>query len=196
MTGHKKLAFVLPILLLFVVDQHLTASSEAKPELEITVRLDAHADAPADSQSKAPKFRVELRNVADHDLILNLGIMLANGHKQYPNAIVLTITDSQGKTRQFDLRGPAAIAGRMDPLVVPLPLGSTFSVPVDLDKYWAAASKEFDYKLERGTYFLLAQFAGRAVSQQEANLDVKGIALMPYWTGSVTSNRLQFEVGK
>jgi hypothetical protein len=67
-------------------------------------------------------------------------------------------------------------------------------VPVDLDKYWAAKSKEFEYKLEPGTYSLEAQFSGKAVSQQQANLDVKGIALMAYWTGSVISNRTQFEV--
>ena len=67
-------------------------------------------------------------------------------------------------------------------------------MPVDLDKYWAAKSKEFEYKLEPGTYSLEAQFSGKTVSQQQANLDVKGIALMPYWTGSVISNRIQFEV--
>jgi hypothetical protein len=120
--------------------------------------------------------------------------MLANGRKQYPNHIVLIVTDSQGKARRFDLREPGAIGDRADPLIVPLPVGSTFSIPVDLDKYWAAASEEFDYKLKPGTYFLEAQFDGRGVTQQEANLDVKGIALMPYWIGSVTSNRLQFEV--
>jgi hypothetical protein len=47
--------------------------------------------------------------------------------------------------------------------------------------------------LKPGTYFLEAQFSGRGLTQQEANLDVKGLALMPYWTGSITSNRLQFE---
>jgi len=45
---------------------------------------------------------------------------------------------------------------------------------VDLDKYWASASEEFDYKLKPGTYSIEAQLAGRGVSQQEANLDVKG----------------------
>jgi hypothetical protein len=54
-------------------------------------------------------------------------------------------------------------------------------------------SEEFEYKLRPGTYFLEAQFSGRGLTQPEANLDVKGLALMPYWTGSITSNRLQFE---
>jgi hypothetical protein len=173
---------------IFAVDRGPRAG-QVNRELEMSV----HLDATEVGQSKVPKFRVELRNAGEHDLILNLGIMLAAGRKQYPRAIVLIVTDSQGKARWLDLIEPGAIAGRVDPLIVPLPVGSTFSIPVDLDKYWAAASKEFDYKLKPGTYFLEAQFDGRGVTQQEANLDVKGIALMPYWTGSITSNRLRFE---
>lgn len=147
-----------------------------------------------DGLLKTPKFKVELRNAGENDLILNLGIMLANGRKQYPNAIVLILTDQDGKSRRLELRDPAVIAGRMDPLIVPLPVGSSYSLPVDLDRYWAAASREFEYKLNPGNYSLAAEFTGRAVSRQSANLDVKSIALMPYWEGTVTSNQLSFEV--
>jgi hypothetical protein len=192
-TGHNKLkTALLTVFLILVVGQGPQVSSQQSRELEMTVRVDATAQ----SQSKGPQFRVELQNVGEHDLVLNLGFMLANGSKQYPNAIVLTIIDPQGKARQFDLIGPAGVAGRMDPLILPLPAGSTFSLPLDLDRYWAAASKEFEYKFQRGTYSLEAQFSGKAVSSQEANLDAKGIALMPYWTGTVTSNQLQFEANK
>jgi hypothetical protein len=157
--------------------------------LQMAISLDQ-----AEAQSKAPKFKVELLNAGENDLILNLGVMIANGKKQYPNAVVLTLTDAQGKSRRFDLREPWFVVGRVDPFVLPLPTDAAFSILVDLDKYWAAASKEFDYKLKPGSYSIEAQFTGKGVSQQEANLDVKGIALMPYWTGTITSNRLQFEV--
>ena len=163
---------------------------EAVGGLQMAIYLDQAEGVP----SKAPKFRVEFRNVGQNDLVVNLGKMLANGKRQYPNAVVLTLTDAQGKSRRLDLREPFVIGGRVDPFVVPIPVGATFSLPMDLDKYWAAASKEFDYKLKPGTYSLETQFTGRSVSQQEANLDVKGIALMPYWTETVTSNQLRFEV--
>lgn len=192
-TGHKKLKIaLLTVFLILLAGQVPRVSSQPSRGLVMAVRLEATAE----SQSKVPNFRMELQNVGDHDLILNLGFMLANGSKQYPSAIVLTIIDPQGKLRQFDLIGPGGIAGRMDPLVLPLPTGSTFSLPVDLEKYWAAAPKEFEYKFQNGTYSLEARFSGKAVTSQEANLDVKGIALMPYWTGTVTSNRLQFEINK
>ena len=145
-------------------------------------------------RSKTPDFRVELRNVGENDLVLNLGVMLANGKRPYPNAIILTLTDAQGKSRRLDLRDPSFISGRVDPLVVPLPVGAVFSIPVNLDRYWAVASAEFDYKPKPGSYALEAQFTGKGVSQQGANLDLPGIALMPYWQGTVTSNLLRFDI--
>jgi hypothetical protein len=153
--------------------------------LQLTIYLDPAGRV----QSKTSNFRVELRNAGENDLILNLGSMLANGKKQYPDAVVLTLTDSQGKPQRLALQGPFYIAGRVDPLVLPIPIGSTFSIPVDLNRYGPP-----DYKLKPGTYSLEAQVTGKGVSQQEANLDVKGIALMPYWKGTVTSNQLRFEI--
>jgi len=186
-----KIALV-PVFMILLVGHIPQASSQPSRELEVTM----HLDATAHIQSDVPKFRMELQNIGKRDLVLNLGITLSNGSKQYPDALVLMIIDPQGKARQFDLIGPAAVAGRLDPLILPLPVGSTFSLPVDLGKYWAAPSKEFEYKFQRGTYSIQARFTGKAVSQQEANLDVKGIALMPYWTGTVTSNQLPFDVSK
>jgi hypothetical protein len=193
---HKNLMLVLiaGLLVLGGLSAALKPSAETWGEavsgLQMTIYLDRAEGVP----SKAPKFRVELRNAAQKDLVVNLGMMLANGKMQYPNALVLILTDAQRKSRRLDLREPSAIAGRVDPFVLPIPIGATFSIPVDLEKYWVAESKEFDYKLKPGTYSLEAQFTGRSVSQQEANLDVKGIALMPYWTGTVASNQLRFEV--
>lgn len=163
---------------------------EAVGGLQMTIYLDQQESV----KSKAPKFRVELRDAGETDLVLNLGFMLANGKKQYPNAIILNLTDAQGTSRRLDLKGAGFVAGRLDPFIVPVPVGATFSISVDLDNYWAAASKEFEYKPKPGIYSLDAEFTGRGVSQQQANLDVKGIALMPYWTGTVTSNQLRFEV--
>jgi hypothetical protein len=159
-----------------------------------SLQMSIYPDAASRVKSKPPKFRVELRNTGENDLILNLGIMLANGKRQYPNAVVLSLTDDTGQRRQLDLREPGFIAGRMDPFVLPIPIDATFSLSVDLDNYWAAKSKEFDYKLKPGSYSIQAQLAGRGVSQQEANLDVKGIALMPYWKGTVSSNQLRFDI--
>jgi hypothetical protein len=140
-----------------------------------------------------PKFKVELRNSGEDDLVLNVGVMLANGKKQYPNAISLVVTDSKEKSLELGLPGPFFVAGRVDPLVLPLPSGATFSLPVDLANCLPVSPSEPDYKFE-GAYSIEARYTGKAVSSQEANLDTKGVALMPYWIGTVTSNRLPFDV--
>ena len=195
-TVHTYLLVVMVASLLLLVGSSAALKSpvdtwgQAVGGLQMTLYLDPAEGVP----SKAPKFRVALRNAGRNDLVVNLGMTLANGKRQYPNAVTLTLTDAQGKSRRLDLREPAVIAGRVDPLLVPIPVGAAFSIPVNLDGYWPATSKEFDYKLKPGTYSLEARITGRSVSQQEANLDVKGIALMPYWTETVTSNRLRFEV--
>ena len=139
-------------------------------------------------QGKIPKFRVGLRNAGETDLTLNLGMMLDNGRKQYPTAIFLNLTDAQGKSRRLDLIGPAGVGGRVDTFVLSLPVGATFSMPVDLDKYFAAASKEYDYKPTPGTYSLEAQFTGKGVPR---DMD---LLLGHYWEGTVKSNQLRFEV--
>jgi hypothetical protein len=169
-------------------------SPEAKPSqqtrgdvvsgLQLTVYLDQEKVA-----SKNPKFMVELRNAGEDDLVLNLGFMLANGRKQYPDAIVLTLRDAHGKSWPFHLREPFTINGRVDPFVLPLPVGAIFSIPVDFNKYFAMPGP-----LQPGTYSLEAQFRGKSVSQEEAKLDVRGVALTPYWNDTVTSNLLRFEI--
>ena len=47
-------------------------------------------------------------------------------------------------------RGPAGVAGRVDQLVLPIPVGARFALRVDLRNYWAPVTEEFEIKLERG----------------------------------------------
>lgn len=153
------------------------------------LKMSISIDALGDSASTTPGFRVELLNSGESDFVLNLGSMLANGDKQYPQAVVLTVTDAAGKSRQFKLIEPAHILGRADPLVVPLPAGSAFSVPVRLDKYFAVTPMEFDYRFKAGAYFIEATFKGTSAE----DFAIPG---MPYWKGTVVSNLLRFEVPK
>jgi len=147
-------------------------------------------------QAAKPLFRVELQNAGDHALTLNLGMMLANGKMQYPMAIKLSLTDSSGRSFPLELIGPGIIAGRVDPLVVPLPPGATYSVPVDLAEYCSPKANLWKPAQEPARYKLRAIYTGVGVSQQEANLDLKGISLMNYWTGTIGSEVISFRVLK
>lgn len=137
-------------------------------------------------------FRAELRNAGAQALVLNLGIMLGNGKTQYADRIHLLLTGSDGKRLHLDMLGPAMVNGRVDPMVVPLPPGATFTLPIDLRNYIAPREKVGDLALDPGHYTLTAEYEGVGVSQASANLDMKGIALMPYWIGDLDSPALPF----
>ncbi len=139
-------------------------------------------------------FRVELHNPSAQDVVLNVGIALANGAKQYANAVEYTLTTPDGRVLHLEPLEPAMIAGRVDPLIVPLPAGATFSFLVNIEKYGAPKEKIWKLHLTPGRYTMLANYTGRAVSQSQANLDVKGVALMPYWVGTVSAVPVVFTV--
>ncbi len=152
-------------LLLLLLQCGLAAGQNPNPNacgaaidgLQIRIFLD-QADG---AQSKSPKFRVELRNAGVKDLLLKLGIMTYNGGRQYPTAISFILVDAQGNFQWLELKRnlPVGETGS-ETLSLPLPVGATFSFPVDLNDYWASTSKEFDYKLKAGTYRLAAHLNG------------------------------------
>jgi hypothetical protein len=74
-------------------------------------------------------------------------------------------------------------------MVVPLPPGATFTLPIDLRNYNAWREKVWDLALPAGRYTLTAEYKGEGVSQISANGDT---ALMPFWIGDITSPELAF----
>ena len=135
-------------------------------------------------------LRLAFANVGDRDVTLNLGIMLANRKVQLPTNIAMRLTDAQGKTRLFKFadKAHAFVAGRVDDYVVPLRVGSTYSLQLTLDQFWCQETKEFSIPLLSGNNYLTAQFEG--TSAKAVNLDMPGIKLMNFWAGKVESNIL------
>jgi len=138
-------------------------------------------------------LQLALRNVGDHDVTLNLGWMLANGKVQLPNYISLNLTDGNGKTRLFEFtdKKHPGVAGRVDAYVIPLRVGSMYTLTLRLDQFWCQETHEFEMKLLPGESRLTAQFEGRGAKR--ANLDMPGIKLMNFWLGRIESNRLTIE---
>ncbi|HKE60280.1 MAG TPA: hypothetical protein VKB46_26390 [Pyrinomonadaceae bacterium] len=140
--------------------------------------------------SSGSTLEVELRNVGEHDVTLNLGIVLANGKVQLPNRIAIKLTDARGQTRLFrfaDKRYPA-IAGRVDDYIVPLRTGSTYTLQMTLDQFWCQETSEFSIPLLSGENYLTAQFEGAGANA--VNSDMPGIKLMNFWLGKAESNVL------
>jgi hypothetical protein len=135
-------------------------------------------------------LQLTLRNVGDHQLTLNLGIMLANGTVQLPNRVAIKFTDALGKTRVFkfsDLRY-GFVAGRVDDYVVQLRVRSSYTLHFTLNQFWCHETKEFSIPLLSGENHLTAQLEGAGATH--LNTGQEGMALMNFWLGKVDSNTL------
>ncbi|MBA7485176.1 hypothetical protein ES707_20711 [subsurface metagenome] len=133
-------------------------------------------------------FCVTLENAGDKDVVLNLGMMLANGKVHLPAAIRLILTDTNGQSRElhfFDRRY-AAVAGRIDDYVVPLRAGSTYTVKLSLDDYWCPETKQFQLKPKPGEYHIRAELTAKGASC--VNSDMEGVKLMNFWKGKLQSD--------
>jgi hypothetical protein len=178
---------VLLLLFFLVAPQGQHVKAQAHEEGGLALRL---AELPG--KVPVPMFRVSLRNVGDHDLLLNLGAMLANGRMQYLDAVHLSLTDGAGMVLPLRLRGPSIIGGRVDPMIVPLPKGAEFAFDVDLKDYAATKAHVWRLDLKPGPYRLAAEYEGVAIPSKSANSDMKG--LFPVWTGLVRSGEILFLV--
>jgi hypothetical protein len=142
------------------------------------------------SRSTEPEdLTLEVKNVGEKDAVLNLGIVLANGARQYPTAITLIFSKAEGGRFRHELDGPVGVAGRIDPFIVLLPSHASLKLPLHATYGWYFRN----YILDLKHYTVQAEFKGRGVTQAQAGLDVKGISLMPYWTGTVVSNTVAID---
>jgi hypothetical protein len=118
-------------------------------------------DQAVNEQFKVPRFRVELRNVGAKDLLLNLGTKSRDGRRQYLTAVSLVLVDAHRGSQWLELKRtvPVSHAGT-EALSLPLPVGASFSFPVNLDDYWVATSEELDHRPKPGTYLVAAHLNG------------------------------------
>jgi hypothetical protein len=147
------------------------------------LRMAISSVAPDAKKPGVPQFTIAIENVGDRDVVLNLGRMLANGKTMFPTAIALSVTDSDGRTRELHYV-LAFVAGRMDDYVVALRVGSVHSLLVTLNQYYP--------RLSPGHYRIVARFDGQGATTH--NADMPGLALMNFWKGALASNSVEVDV--
>ena len=148
----------------------------------------------AQEKEGAPGLVARLVNSGLQPLILNIGMMLANGRQQFADRIRLQLTRLDKTVLHLHMLGPGVIGGRIDPMVIPLPPNATYSLELDLNQYNAPEEHVWKLDLSPGSYALRAEYTGVGVPQRAANLDMLGLSLMPYWTGTIESSLLNFTV--
>lgn len=141
-----------------------------------------------------PRFNIALQNIGKKDLVLNLGIMLANGKEQYSTAVTLIFTDPNGKSYEFhnNIGRHPGIAGRMDPFIVPLAVGGTYILRADFDNYWSVSAAGLPVPLPKGRYRAAAVFKDRAATFKQTGVYTQEL----YWNGTIKSKEIMFESPK
>lgn len=147
-----------------------------------------------DNNYDRPRFNIALQNIGKKDLVLNLGIMLANGKEQYSSAVILIFTDPNGKRREFhnNIGRHPGIAGRVDPFIVPLAIGCTYILRTDFDNYWSLSPKGLSVPLPKGHYRVAVVFNGKAATFKQTGVYTQGL----YWNGTIKSKEILFESPK
>ncbi|HKP47043.1 MAG TPA: hypothetical protein VJT50_10610 [Pyrinomonadaceae bacterium] len=168
------------------------ALASSQPE-EATTWGESIAGLQMSLTSTGDRVQVAFKNTGAHDLTLNLGTTLGNSSVQLPDRIKLSLTTEQGKTRVFkffDGQYPG-VAGRVDPYVVPLRAGSTYTLELTFDQFWCTETGEYGIKLPAGASRLTARFDGLVANT--TNSDMTGVKLMNFWQGTVESNTLRLQ---
>jgi hypothetical protein len=121
--------------------------------------------------------------------------MTRSGDRQYPNAVSLILIDADGKRRRLYLRSLQQVDSSAEQsLLVPVPVGASFSLPVDLDNYFST-SEGFGYKVMPGTYLVEAQLLGAGQFPSFREMDPQGRRFIGIKDDfPPTTNKLRIEV--
>lgn len=135
---------------------------------------------------------VEIRNDGPTDAVLDLGIMLANGARQYPRSVNLSVQDSAGVELEGTSIDPPVVAGRVDAFVVPLPRGAAFRLPLRLSRYFFhAAARPAEIAIPGGRRCTIrAKLTGIEADGSAPSVNARGLARASYWTGTAVSNAI------
>ena len=155
------------------------------PVLRVSVRAEDARSA------EEMRLTVTIENVGDQDTVLLMGIMLGNGISQFPMSVRLLVTGDDEKSQELEIRSPA-IAGRVDPYIVPLRAGSAYSLALRLDDFRPLKSAGERIHLKPGRYRLRAEFVGE--SRDHLTWRREGLPLLRYWPGRERSDEATFRI--
>jgi hypothetical protein len=149
-------------------------------------------EVPASKDPKKPPehFSIVVENVSDRDLNVRMGYSLNNGRAHHPNSLELIArVGGEAPRRLIYFDGRGGIGGRVDPFVVPLPAGASYTLRcpfrnfVDPESFRPIDLKARDYRIT-------ASLTGKPVTENDVNLDTLGQTMIPCWQGAIHSNEV------
>ena len=135
-------------------------------------------------------FRFAIQNVSTEPAAAVIGIILGNDRKYLPGPLSLTVRRAgvpDVHLQYVDL-SVAAIAGRIDPWLITLPAGASYSVAVPARNFLPGP------RLVEESFSAPAELQLQLTTQEtgEPNPDLSGLRFIRVWIGTLVSDRLQF----
>ena len=129
-------------------------------------------------------FRLTVHNVSTAPTAAVIGTILGNDKKYLLGSVGFTLTRPGAADVNFDYFDPtvAVVGGRVDPWLVPLPVGASYSVVISIPKGF------------RDLFSTPVGVRVRLTTQQigNTNLDVQGLRFIHVWVGTLTSDQISF----
>jgi len=139
------------------------------------------------TSADAPALRATLRNTGDDDTAVVAGMTLANGKVYLATNFRVHVSRGQGQeNEEFRFVNPryAAIAGRVDPWVVPLPRGSSYTLTLPASHFMSKTSfKPLD--VTNAGLEMRMVFDSTPIAERSG--DLAGLRLLKVWTGRIAS---------
>ena len=135
-------------------------------------------------QASRLTFRLTLQNVSTEPTAAVIGTVLANDKKYLPRSLAFTLKRTGVADTTFDYVDPSVsvVGGRVDPWLVPLPAGASYSVVVSIPSGL------------RESFASPAEVHVRLTTHEigNPNLDVQGLRFIQVLVGTLTSDRIHF----
>lgn len=123
---------------------------------------------------------LELKNIGTKDLVLLVGVALANGQRQYFSEVELTYT-TEADVCRGPLAEPDFVAGRMDQLFLPLAAGASITLPVPAPFMKCEHGGWLSKMKPTRRFTVRAVFVGKKA-------ETKDLSLITTWRGTATSS--------
>lgn len=139
--------------------------------------------------NKGDGLQVTIQNTGEKDVLLSLGWIV--GYRAYVEEIFLELTTSDGKHPGVILTGvPPGVAGRVDPLVIPLLAGASYDIRISAAHYYIPESSEtLPSFITRRAGSLRMKFQGKAATSYVSSL--QGPSMISFWLGTLFSNEIR-----
>lgn len=132
-------------------------------------------------------FTATLRNTGDADTAIVLGLTLSNGKVYLANDLTLLASRAGSDVVQeygfFDPKH--AVAGRLDPWVVPLPQSARYRVSLPVNQFVSRSSPFAPIPIRTSAWQVRLRLEGRRITG--GNGDLQGLRLLRLSSGPVES---------